>query len=158
LETAVAANLGGQATGLGNCCAAMVTQNGAILTGFGTLVCAEPQLKRSWHTSFPFGSNSRLGVGKTLETFAPRRLHRCATYLIKGQVGRLAWQRQGLKVLLRQIAPCLSSRRLWALWRQFVRKRSDHPLVFTVSNSRRGRVCTRPWRAGPSGLKCVSAP
>ena len=99
---------------------------GAILTVLGTLVCAEPQL-RGRGTPRPPGSNSRLG------DFARGGFQRCATYLIKGQVGLLAWQTVA-EGLLRRIAHVKSSRRLWALVaRQFVRNKPSLVLYYRTA-------------------------
>jgi hypothetical protein len=63
----------------------------------------------------PLGNSSRLDVGEGL--------WRCATTIsIKGRGGAACVAEAVAEGLLRQIGPCLSWRRLWALWRQFVRK------------------------------------
>ena len=80
------------------------------------------------------------------------------TISIKGQGGAACVAEAVAEGLLRQIAPCLSWRRLWALWRQFVRKtKSHHPLVNTVSNSRHWRAC-QALACKPSGLNAGDHP
>ena len=90
----------------------MVDSNRAILTGLGSLVSAEPQL-RSRGTPRPREAVADWGVGwLPVGDFARGGVQRCATYLIKGHVGQLAWQTVA-EGLLRRIAHVLSSRRLW---------------------------------------------
>jgi hypothetical protein len=82
------------------------------LNGLGTLVCAEPQLKsRGIH--LPLGNSRRLGVGCPAEG-----LRRCATHLIKGQGGAACVAEAVAEGFApAHCPPCLSWRRLWALWR-----------------------------------------